>query len=68
MQRMFSMGEVARLLGVKSHRIDYAISVGHLGDAGFRFLGKRCFTEADLRKIAKHFGVVVQKGGDDVSV
>jgi hypothetical protein len=60
---------VARLLGVQQHCIDYAISSGHLPDAKFRFLGKRCFDATEVRRITKYFGVPVQpsKGGNDVS-
>jgi len=56
MERMFSTGEVARLLGVRPYRITYAISTGRLADASFRFLAKRCFTRSDIERVAQHFG------------
>jgi hypothetical protein len=39
-----------------------------LADTKFRFLGKRGFGSADLRRFAKHFGVQLPKGGNDVQV
>jgi len=57
MERIFSMGEVAKRLGVPAYRITYAMSTGQLRDASFRFLGKRCFTVLDIERIAEHFGV-----------
>lgn len=66
MQDLFSTGQVARLIGVAQHRIDYAISNGHLDEVQFFFLGKRCFTSADLRKIAKYFGATLPRGGGNV--
>jgi hypothetical protein len=68
MQRLYSTGQAARLLNIRQHRIDYAISGGHLPDAKFRFLNKRCFDAADIQRIAKHFNVVLPKGGTDVQV
>jgi len=67
MQQIYSMGQVAKLLGVQKHRIEYAIATGQLADTKFRFLGKRGFDNNDLRRIAKHFGVKV-KGENDVQI
>lgn len=66
MQDLYSMGQVARLVGVPQHRIAYAISSGHLDEAQLFFLRKRCFTSTDLRKIAKYFGVSVPRRGGNV--
>lgn len=57
MNAIFSTGEVGRLLRIQPYRITYAITSGQLPEASFRFLGKRCFSEADIAKIADHFGV-----------
>lgn len=54
---IFSIGEVSRLLGVQAYRIAYAIDAGHVPEASFHFLHKRCFSEADITRIAEHFGV-----------
>lgn len=57
MDNIFSIGEVAKLLGIQQYRISYAIVSGQLPEASFRFLGKRCFSEEDIERIAEHFGV-----------
>jgi DNA-binding transcriptional MerR regulator len=67
MRQLYSTGDVARLLGIRQHRIDFAISSGHVPDAKHRFLGKRCFDLHDIQRIAKHFGVQQPEGGEDVS-
>ncbi|MDB4777840.1 hypothetical protein OAG68_00120 [bacterium] len=57
MNEIFSTGQVARRLAIQPYRITYAISNGSLPDASFRFIGKRCFSEDDVQRIADHFGV-----------
>ena len=57
MDQIYSIGEVGRMLGVRPYRISYAIDTGQLPDAPFRFLHKRCFTEADVQGIARFFGI-----------
>jgi hypothetical protein len=57
MSRIYSLGEVARLLGVQGYRIAYAITTGQVPEATFKFLGKRCFTDEDIGRVAQHFGV-----------
>jgi DNA-binding transcriptional MerR regulator len=59
MEQMHSIGEVSRMLGVQAYRISYAIQVGQLPEASYRFLHKRCFTAADIRGIAQFFGVEI---------
>ncbi len=49
MDRIYSIGEVGRMLGVRPYRISYAIDTGQLPEAPFRFLHKRCFTDADVQ-------------------
>lgn len=53
--RLYSTGEVARLLGVKSHRITYAITNGMVPEPG-RFCGKRLFASEDVERLANYFG------------
>jgi len=68
MKKIYSTGEVATMLGVPRHRIEYAIANGHLPEARFRFLDKRCFTRGDIRKVADYFGAgETQKGGQQCS-
>ena len=57
MEHIFSLGQVAKMLGVQPYRISYAIETGKLPEAPFHFLHKRCFTEADIRGIAGFFRV-----------
>lgn len=59
MEQIYSTGEIAKLLGVQRHRIEYAIATGYVAEARFRFLGKRCFTAEDMKRMAEHFGVQV---------
>lgn len=55
MSQLYSIGDVSRMTGVKPYQIEYAISVGKLPEPRTRFLGKRCFTEDDIRQIAQLF-------------
>lgn len=55
MEQMLSTGDIARLVGVPRHRIEYAVRSGYLGDSKTRFLGRRCFDSDDVRRIAIYF-------------
>jgi DNA-binding transcriptional MerR regulator len=57
MDQLFSTGQVARLLGVPSYRIEYAHTNNGLGEPVQRVMNKRLYTLDDLRRVAKHFGV-----------
>ena len=57
MVQIFSTGQVAKLLGVARHKIEYAVATGLLPEAKFRFLDKRCFDAEDIRRMAEYFGV-----------
>jgi len=59
MEQIFSTGQIAKMLGVQRHRIEYAIANGHLPEARFRFLDKRCFDAEDVNKIGEYFGIQV---------
>jgi hypothetical protein len=65
MEQIFALGDVARLLGVQGYKIAYAISTGALPEASCRLASKRVFTEDDVRRIARHFGVQTTVGGED---
>ena len=62
MQILFSTGQVARLLSIRSYQIDYAHSNGRLAEPPLRFLGKRAYTPADLRRVAEHFNIKIDDG------
>ena len=57
MQNLFSVADVANRIGIPEHRITYAHRIHRLADAPLRIAGKRIYTEADLYRIAKYFGV-----------
>jgi hypothetical protein len=59
MEQIYSTGEIAKLLGIQRHRIEYAIATGHIAEARFRFLDKRVFDAEDVKRMAEHFGVQV---------
>jgi DNA-binding transcriptional MerR regulator len=59
MQHIFSTGQVAQMLGLKSHQIQYAHTSGQLTEPRCRFLGKRAYRPDDLRRVAKHFGLAL---------
>lgn len=64
MNKIYSTGEVAKMLGIQRHRVEYAIVNGHLPEARFRFLDKRVFDAEDVHRIAEHFGVDVPSLGE----
>ena len=68
MDKIYSTGEVAQMLGIPRHKIEYAIANGHLAETTLRFLDKRCFTGDDVRRIADYFGVQeIREGGQQCS-
>lgn len=65
-----SLSQVAALLGIRKHRIEYAITSGHIPEPPIRFLGKRVFGPAEVRVAASYFGRPNQqcgKGGQPCS-
>lgn len=71
MDQLFSTGQVARIIGVPSYRIEYAHSNTGLTEPAQRVMNKRLYTLADLRRVAQHFGVelddnlIVVNGGKE---
>lgn len=61
MPQLFSTGQLARLLAIPAHRIEYAHASGQLGEPGLRFLGKRAYDAADVRRVALYFGVTLDE-------
>lgn len=53
---LLPIGEVAALLGVRKHRIEYALAEKMIPEPQTRFLGKRVFAPADVLRIAVFFG------------
>jgi DNA-binding transcriptional MerR regulator len=56
---IYSTGQVAHLLNLKIHQLAYAHATGQVAEPPLRFLGKRVYTEADVRRVAEHFGLKV---------
>lgn len=65
MQSIYSTGQLARLLGLRPHQLEYAHSTGLLAEPMFRFLGKRVYCADDVRRVAQHFGLSLD---DDLKV
>ena len=54
-QNHYSLKEVATIVGVKAHRIAYAISNGYLPEPVERVTNRRIFTTADLQTALVYF-------------
>lgn len=50
---LFSLGDVARLLAVKPHRILYALSVGTVAEPALRVAGKRLWNAAEVAALSE---------------
>lgn len=66
---LLSTSQVAALLGIRKHRLEYAIVSGRIPEPSIRFLGKRVFSPAEVRVAAAWFGEDSQydKGGEPCS-
>jgi 2-hydroxychromene-2-carboxylate isomerase len=59
MNKLFSIRDCGRLIGIAPHKIAYAHSQDRLAEPKLRFAGKRVYTWQDCRRVAKHFGVEI---------
>jgi hypothetical protein len=50
---LFSLGDVARMLAVKPHRILYLISVGSVAEPALRVAGKRLWNHAEIAALSE---------------
>ena len=57
MTKIYSLGEVAKFLGIQHYKIAYMIATKQIPEPEFRFLNKRCFTENEVQQVAAFFGV-----------
>jgi hypothetical protein len=55
--KLFASSECAKIVGVAEHRINYARRVGRIKSPTYYVAGKWIYSEADIREIAKYFGV-----------
>lgn len=51
-QELFSLGDVARLLVVKPHRILYLLSVGAVAEPALRVAGKRLWAHEEIAALS----------------
>ena len=58
--QLYSTTDVAKLLGVAEHRIHYGHRCQKLAEATYLVAGKRVYTEADLKRVAKYFDVPLE--------
>ena len=54
-QKHFSLKEVADIVGVRPHRISYAVSNGFLTEPIERITNRRMFTSSDVEAAMKYF-------------
>ncbi|MGA2257228.1 MAG: MerR family transcriptional regulator [Thermoguttaceae bacterium] len=59
MKHTMSLGDVSRLLNIRPHRLEYAITNRLVREPAERIGGHRVFTLADVRRLAAHFGVTL---------
>lgn len=60
MTAMFSMKDVVKQLGVQCYQIQHAFITGAVPEPKVRISGRRVFEPADIKRLAKHFGVEVK--------
>jgi DNA-binding transcriptional MerR regulator len=62
MTQHYSLKEIAKIVGVKAHRISYALSNGFLPEPAERITNRRIFTEADLQAAKTYFATKPKLG------
>jgi len=55
----YSLKDVTALLRRRAHVVEYALANGLVPEPQLRVGGRRIFTLADVRRLAKHFGVTL---------
>ena len=55
-KQLFSIADVARILGVQEYRIQYAHRTGKVVSPEI-FAGRRAYALADVERLARHFKV-----------
>jgi DNA-binding transcriptional MerR regulator len=61
-QTHYSLKEVAKIVGVKAHRISYAVSNGYLPEPAARITNRRMFTHADVEAAKRYFATKPKLG------
>ncbi len=57
--KQYSLKQVTALLQKRAHVVEYALANGLVPEPQLRIGGRRIFTLADVRRLAKHFGVTL---------
>ena len=57
MDQALSLHQVAELLQLRHYRIAYAIATHRVPEPALRVANNRVFQNADIARIARHFGV-----------
>ena len=61
MDRLFSIRDCGRLIGIAPHRIAYEHTQDRLPEPKLRVANKRIYTMEDCLRVAKHFGVKIHE-------
>lgn len=61
-QHIYSLKDVAALVGVKPHRIEYALRNGYLPEPAERVTNRRIFSASDLQAAMVYFSKPVTLG------
>ena len=56
-KQLYSITDLAKVIGVAEHRIAYAHRCGKLDEPKLKVAGKRIYSDADVERVAKHFDV-----------
>jgi hypothetical protein len=59
MNKLYSIRDCGRLLGIAPHKIAYAHSQDRLAEPNLRVAGKRIYTWDDCRRVAAYFNVPI---------
>jgi hypothetical protein len=57
MTQQFLLGEAAKILGRRPHQVAYSVTSGRVPEPEQRIANKRLFSEKDVRRLARLFGV-----------
>ena len=56
MEKLFGLGDVARMLGVQQHKVVYALLCGYVPEPKMWVSGKRAWSMTEIETLAEHFG------------
>lgn len=59
MKNLKTTKEVATLLKIKEHKLNYAMRTGRLAQPKLRMANRKIFTPKEVKRVADYFGVEV---------